>query len=243
MCPQVDYFVIGGDLNGHVGCMQDGYSCHRGNGYGTRNVDRHQILDFAEANNFIISNTIIKKHTSHLITYTSGDRTSQVDFILVRRSLPLNVLPYKIRCSLLTWRLAKAVVPCMDPAKIKWWKLSDHKADLVSRIVFSPVTTDGTWNTLCDSSTMAAKTTLGTIKPGRCRINKQAWLLTDVVEQKVWKKKAACKNWFVQKTNDNWKKYATAKREAKKAVAEAKAKHDQDLYVDTKRRWEYHIPD
>lgn len=83
MCPQVDFVVVGGDLHGHVGCIQDGYSCHRGNGYGTRNVDRHQILDFAEANNFIISNTFVKKHTSHLITYSSGDHTSQIDFILV----------------------------------------------------------------------------------------------------------------------------------------------------------------
>lgn len=124
--------------------------------------------------------------------------------------------------------------------------MSDYKADLVvpSDLVFPPVTTDGTWNTLRESSTMAAKTTLGTTKPGRCHINKQTWLLTDVVEHKVWKKKVAYKKWFVQKTNENWKKYATVKREAKKAVTQAKAKHYKDLYeqVDTKRRCEDHLP-
>lgn len=85
----------------------------------------------------------------------------------------------------------------MDPEKIKWWKLNDHKAGLVSRIVFPPVTIDGTWNSLCNSSAMAAKITLGTTKKGRCHIKKKAWHWTQVVEQKVWEKKPAYMNWFV----------------------------------------------
>src|SRR5262249_4778932 len=48
--------------------------------------------------------------------------------------------------------------------------------------------------------------------------------------QKVREKKAAYKNWFVQKTDENWQKYVAARRAAKKAVAEARADHYQDLY-------------
>uniref|UniRef100_A0A914WWF1 Reverse transcriptase n=1 Tax=Plectus sambesii TaxID=2011161 RepID=A0A914WWF1_9BILA len=50
------------------------------------------------------------------------------------------------------------------------------------------------------------------------------------MQQKVQEKKVAFKNWLAQRTSKNWQKYSTAKREAKKTVAAARANHYQDLY-------------
>jgi hypothetical protein len=43
--------VIGGDMNGHVGCNRIDYDrVHRGYGYGERNKAGERLLDFATAN-------------------------------------------------------------------------------------------------------------------------------------------------------------------------------------------------
>lgn len=85
---------------------------YAGNGYGTRNVDRHQILDFAEANDFIISNTFFKKCTSHLITYTSGDHTSQIDLILVQLCNFPSITMWRSFHLILIWIEWKQGGPC-----------------------------------------------------------------------------------------------------------------------------------
>ncbi|VDO79373.1 unnamed protein product [Heligmosomoides polygyrus] len=39
--PSKDVIIVAGDLNGHVGATKDGYSCHVGFGYWSRNTDDH----------------------------------------------------------------------------------------------------------------------------------------------------------------------------------------------------------
>ncbi|KAG9283636.1 craniofacial development protein 2-like, partial [Astyanax mexicanus] len=81
-----EHLVIGGDLNGHVGSTRNGFhQYHGGQGYGTRNDDGQRILECAEAHNLAIVNTFFRKNAPHLITYSSGGRSTQIDYILVRR--------------------------------------------------------------------------------------------------------------------------------------------------------------
>ncbi|MGL4931832.1 MAG: endonuclease/exonuclease/phosphatase family protein, partial [Aeromonas sp.] len=81
-----EHLLVGGDLNGHVGALRDGYEqVHGGQGYGTRNKEGVQILDCAEAHDLVIANTFFKKRDSHLATYTSGGRSTQIDYWLIRR--------------------------------------------------------------------------------------------------------------------------------------------------------------
>jgi hypothetical protein len=72
-----EHLVLGGDLNGHVGSARDGYNQYHGDG--------NRILDCAEAHELVVANTFFKKRPTHLITYTSGNRTTQIDYLLVRR--------------------------------------------------------------------------------------------------------------------------------------------------------------
>jgi hypothetical protein len=67
---------IGGDINGHVGSTNVGYELAQ---------EGEDILDFSIANNLVIANTFFRKRYSHLVTFSSGHRSSQIDFVLTRR--------------------------------------------------------------------------------------------------------------------------------------------------------------
>jgi hypothetical protein len=84
--PLSEKLFIGGDLNEHVGSTRVGFDgVHGGFGYGSRNQKGEGILNFALAYNLIVANTLFRKRVSHLVTFSSGQHCSQIDFILVRR--------------------------------------------------------------------------------------------------------------------------------------------------------------
>ncbi|VDO39517.1 unnamed protein product [Haemonchus placei] len=49
--PLQEAIVVAGDLNGHVDSTKDGYSCHGGFAYGSRNADGERILEYADSHN------------------------------------------------------------------------------------------------------------------------------------------------------------------------------------------------
>jgi hypothetical protein len=54
-------------------------------GLESQNEEGEKILDFALGSDMAIINTFFKKEDGMLVTYKSGERTSQIDFILCRR--------------------------------------------------------------------------------------------------------------------------------------------------------------
>jgi hypothetical protein len=77
--PISEKLFIGVDLNVHVGSTRVGF------GYGSRNQEGEGILNFALAYDLIVANTLFRKRVSHLVTFSSGQHCSQIDFILARR--------------------------------------------------------------------------------------------------------------------------------------------------------------
>jgi hypothetical protein len=96
---------IGGDLNGHIGSTRVGFEgVHGGFGYGSRNQEGEGILNFDLAYDLIVVNTLFRKRVSHLVTFSSGQHCSQIDFILARREdmhacLDCKVIPGVCRTS------------------------------------------------------------------------------------------------------------------------------------------------
>ncbi len=79
--------IIAGDLNGHVGKASEGYEgIHGGRGYGTRDTEGERILELASATDMVVANTMFDKRDSKLITYVSGDVSTQIDYILIGKS-------------------------------------------------------------------------------------------------------------------------------------------------------------
>ena len=78
--------VVNGDVNSHFGEKADGYEgIHGGKGYGSRNKEGESLLEFAMANNMVVTNTHFTKKENHLVTYNSGPYQSQVDYVLTRK--------------------------------------------------------------------------------------------------------------------------------------------------------------
>jgi hypothetical protein len=70
---------------GHVGTTNIGFEgLHVGFGYGDRNQDGNDILDFAVAYDLLVANTFRKKR-SHLVIFSSAQHSSQIDIVLTRR--------------------------------------------------------------------------------------------------------------------------------------------------------------
>ena len=90
--------IIGGDMNGHVGQVANGFHEAHGNiGYGTRNAEGDRILEFAEAMGYVVTNTLFKKRQSHLVTYeSSGGNKTAVYMILIKREHKKRIVNTKV---------------------------------------------------------------------------------------------------------------------------------------------------
>ena len=78
--------VLGADLNGHVGegNIGDGEIMGR-YGAGTRNKEGSMVVDFGKRMDLAIVNTYFKKKDEHRVTYKSGGKSTQVDYVMCRR--------------------------------------------------------------------------------------------------------------------------------------------------------------
>ena len=95
--PSSEILIPVGDWNGHVGAAAGVYSeAHGGYGYGTQNMDGERVLEFAIANELRVGNTWFKKRDSHLVTYSSGGNSTQLDYILYRKSFSSAVHNVKV---------------------------------------------------------------------------------------------------------------------------------------------------
>ncbi|VDO96432.1 unnamed protein product [Heligmosomoides polygyrus] len=196
-----DVIIVVGDLNGHVGAAKDGYSCHGGFGYGSRNADGEPILEYAESYSLTIANTAFRKRDFHLISYYSGSSKSQINFVLVKdrdRSIVTDakIVPYETvapqhRPLVCTFKITPPRVHQVGAARIRWWRMKEKEGAVISRVRLPTVTTvNESWKRATDAIRQAARLELGTTKPRRRKVDKQAWLWTDDVNAKVREKKS-----------------------------------------------------
>jgi len=134
--PIREKLFIGGDLNGHVGTTNTGFeTAHGGFGFGSRNPEGEEVLDFAVAFDLMLANTFFQKRESHLVTFSSGQHTSQIDFILTRREdkracFDCKVIPrecvvfqHKLLVADFRFQMRARRSKQAKIARTKWWKL------------------------------------------------------------------------------------------------------------------------
>ena len=84
--PKNEKIVVGADLNGHVEEGNNGdQECMGRHGLGKRNNEEQAVVDFAMKMELAITNIYFVKKPAHRVAYNSGGRSSQVDYIMVRR--------------------------------------------------------------------------------------------------------------------------------------------------------------
>ena len=78
--------VLGADLNGYAGKGIIGDEEIMGRyGAGTRNKEGSMIVNFGKRMYLAIVNTYFKKKDEHRVTYKSGGKSTQVDYVMCRR--------------------------------------------------------------------------------------------------------------------------------------------------------------
>ena len=78
--------VLGADRNGHVGEGNIGdEEIMRRYSAGTRNKEGSMVVDFGKRMDLVIVNTYFKKKDEHRVTYKSGGKSTQVDYLMCRR--------------------------------------------------------------------------------------------------------------------------------------------------------------
>ncbi|XP_071705069.1 uncharacterized protein [Rutidosis leptorrhynchoides] len=260
-CPADHRLIIGGDLNGHIGVEAEGYEgAHGGFGFGPRNEEGRSILEFAIAHELVIANSFFKKRDAQLATFHSGGRSTQIDFLFLRKGelrtcRDCKVLP-ALTCSsqhrllvmdLVTrgrvGRRARVVQP-----RILWKNLyganaGTFRANVVDRLSVegdnvAPNDVDQIWNRMASTIRDVAKETLGMAigTSGAHKSRRESWWLSDDVQTKVALKQARFRELITLGEGSPEERtrveeiYKEAKREAKKAVATAKDKAYEDLY-------------
>ncbi|KAK3554921.1 hypothetical protein QTP86_000949 [Hemibagrus guttatus] len=84
--PTGERVVIGADFNEHVGEGNRGDEEVMGKfGVKERNLEGQMVVDFAKRMDMAVVNTYFQKREEHRVTYKSGGRRTQVDYILCRR--------------------------------------------------------------------------------------------------------------------------------------------------------------
>ena len=129
--------VLGADLNGHVGEGNIGDEEIMGRyGARTRNKEGSVVVDFGKRMDLAIVNTYFKKKDEHRVTYKSGGKSTQVDYVMCRtRNLKemcdfkviLNECVAKQHCMVvckMVLAVKKKKAEKVKP-KIRWWKLKE----------------------------------------------------------------------------------------------------------------------
>ena len=92
-----DRIVLGADLNGHVGKGNiEDEEIMGSYGAGARNKEESIIVDFGKRMDLAIVNTYFKKKDEHRVTYKSGGKSTQVDYVMCRRSNLKEMCDYKV---------------------------------------------------------------------------------------------------------------------------------------------------
>ena len=135
--------ILGADLIKHVGEGKIGDKEIMGRyGAGTRNKEGSMVVDFAKRLGLATVNTYFKKKDEHKMTYKSGGKSTQVDYVMCRRKNLKETCDCKIivnECVAKQHRMVVCKIALMVKKKSRESKAKDtmveNKGDKLSRSV------------------------------------------------------------------------------------------------------------
>ncbi|KAF7708371.1 hypothetical protein HF521_017428 [Silurus meridionalis] len=141
--PRKERLVIRADFNGHVGEGNGGdEEVMRRYGLQERNVKGQMVVDFAKRMEMAVVKTYFKKKEDHRVTYKSGGRCTQVDYVLCRRCNLKEIGDCKVLAGDSIARQHRMVVCRMvleakkkrrrvrTERRIRWWKLKEEECSV-----------------------------------------------------------------------------------------------------------------
>ena len=214
-------------------------------GLGKRNNEGQAVVDFAKRMELAITNPYFAKKPSHRVTYNSGGRSSQVDYVMVRRRRINKVVDTKVIVGESVAKQHRIVVSAIfiwtkwrtapkPVQKIKWWKLKNSKVKnkFKSEVIKSGIRGgQKDWQIVAEMirriARMELDKTSGKVSTAGRR---QTWWWNQKVYEKL-KDKIKVKNVWAIRDNASKLAYKIARKQAKREVAKARNKAYEELYV------------
>ena len=239
--------ALGADLNGHVGegNIKDEEIMGR-YGAGTRNKEESMVVDFGKRMDLAIVNTYFKKKDEHRVTYKSGGKSTQVDYVMYRRRNLKEMCDCRVilnECVAKQHRMVVCKMALMVKKKkaekikpkIRRWKLKETSyqeafRQEVTRILGDKNGLSDEWDKMAEMLRKTAETVLG-VTFGKQKGDKETWWWNEEVQASIKEKKEAKKAWDKTRNENTKKVYKEKKSKAKKAVAMAKGCAYDDLYA------------
>ena len=244
--PRSERVVIGADFNGHVGAGNRGDEEVMGRfGIQERNAEGQMLVDFAKRMEMAVVNTFFQKRQEHRVTYKSGGRSTQVDYILCRRCNLKEISDCKVVVGESVAKQHRMVVCRMTlvvrkmkrtkaEQKTKWWKLKKEECCITFRkelrqaLGGQEVLPDD-WKTTANVIRETGRRVLG-VSSGR-KVDKETWWWNEEVQECIQRKRLAKKKWDTERTEESRQEYREMQRKVKVEVAKAKQGAYDDLYA------------
>ena len=145
-------------------------------GAGTRNKEESMVVDFGKRMDLAIVNIYFKKKDEHRVTYESGGKSTQVDYVMCRRRNLKEMCDCKVILNEYVAKQHRTVVCKMVlmvkkkkaekvKPKIQWWKLKETSCQEafrqeVTRILGGKDGLPDEWDKTAEMLTKTAKTVL-----------------------------------------------------------------------------------
>ncbi|KAK3556642.1 hypothetical protein QTP70_010834 [Hemibagrus guttatus] len=245
--PMGERVVIGADFNGHVGEGNTGDEEVMGKfGVKERNLEGQMVVDFAKRMDMGVVNTYFQKREEHRVTYMSGGRRTQVDYILCRRGNLKEISDCKVVVGESVARQHRMVVCRMTfmvckmkrskiEKKTKWWKLKKEECceefrQKLRQALGGQVVLPDDWETTAEVIRETGRKVLG-VSSGRRKEDKETWWWNEEVQDSIQRKRLAKKKWDMDRTEENRQEYKELQRRVKREVSKAKQKAYEELYT------------
>ncbi|KAK3543099.1 hypothetical protein QTP70_010645 [Hemibagrus guttatus] len=245
--PTGERVVIGADFNGHVGEGNTGDEEVMGKfGVKERNLEGQLVVDFAKRMDMGVVNTYFQKREEHRVTYKSGGRSTQVDYILCRRGNLKEISDCKVVVGESVARQYRMVVCRMTlmvckkkrsetEKKTKWWKLKKEECceefrQKLRQALGGQVLLPDDWETTAEVIRETGRKVLG-VSSGRRKEDKETWWWNEEVQDSIQRKRLAKKKWDMDRTEENRQEYKELQHRVKRVVSKAKQKAYDELYT------------
>ncbi|KAK3526075.1 hypothetical protein QTP70_014653, partial [Hemibagrus guttatus] len=247
--PMGERVVIGADFNGHVGKGNTGDEEVMGKfGVKERNLEGQMVVDFAKRMDMAVVNTYFQKREEHRVTYKSGGRRTQVDYILCRRGNLKEISDCKVVVGESVARQHRMVVCRMTlmvcktkrskieiEKKTKWWNLKKEECceefrQKLRQALGGQVVLPDDWETTAEVIRETGRKVLG-VSSGRRKEDKETWWWNEEVQDSIQRKRLAKKKWDMDRTEENRQEYKELQRRVKREVSKAKQKAYDELYT------------
>ncbi|KAK3542583.1 hypothetical protein QTP86_031285, partial [Hemibagrus guttatus] len=243
--PTGERVVIGADFNGHVGEGNRGDEEVMGKfGVKEKNLEGQMVVDFAKR----MVNTYFQKREEHRVTYKSGGRRTQVDYILCRRGNLKEISDCKVvvgecvarqhrmvvcRMTLMVYKKKRSKIEIEK--KTKWWKLKKEACceefrQKLRQSLGGQVVLPDDWETTAEVIRETGRKVLG-VSSGRRKEDKETWWWNEDVQDSIQRKSLAKKKWDMDRTEENRQEYKELQRRVKREVSKAKQKAYDELYT------------